>query len=218
MLRQPGYSYRGFLDTSLRSYLGDDELLSTETLSDVEKEARKVRFMSQFKAALTSSEPLINIDNNCLQQIHNLSGQGGTKFYYAFSEIPLDAHPVGGDLQAYLGSLEAFKDTEGPAFNIDSTVSHINITTAIAAPVSPLVIDSIWEPIAKAYQMISTDDGQGMSSFWLRRRSRIHQRFIPAPQQVIMSMIRGWITAGFLGVLGELSTSPQLWCFKDWFR
>ena len=208
-LRQPGYPIGVFLDTSVRSYLGDEELLSTETLSDVEKEARKVRFMSQFKAALTSSEPLINIDNNCYQQVHNVTGKGGTKFYYAFSEIPLDTHPVGADLKTYLGSLEAFKDSGGPSFNIDSTISHINITTAIAAPVSPLVIDSIWEPIAKAYQMISTNDGQGMSSFWLRRRSRVHQRFIPAPQQVIMSMIRGWVTAGLLGVLGESQLHPK---------
>ena len=213
-LRQPGYPMGRFLDTSLRSYLGDDELLAAEALSDVEREARKVRFISQFKAALNSAAPLINIDNNCFQVVHNESGKEGVGLYYAFSEIPLDAHPVGNDLQKYLSSLKAFEEQELPSFNIDSTVSHIDITTAIAAPVSPLVIDSIWEPIAQAYQKTSSAGGQGMSSFWLRRRSRLHQRFIPAPQQIIMPMIRGWITAGFLGVLGDSQLHPNTGVLK----
>ncbi len=208
-LRQPGYPIGVFLDTSLRSYLGDNELLSAEKLSDVEKEARKVRFDSQFRAALNSAEPLINIDSDCFQAVHNVSGVGGVSLFYAFSEIPLDAHPVGNDLKKYLESLPAFKNQPLPSFNIDSTISHIDITTAIEAPVSPIVIDSIWEPIAQAYQKTSSAGGQGMSSFWLRRRSRTHQRFIPAPQQIIMPMIRGWITAGLLGILGESQIHPN---------
>ena len=206
-LRQPSYPIGTFLNTSLRSFLGDDELLTAVQLSPSEKESRKVRFESQFKAAMQSSEPLINIDNNCFQQVHDVSGQNGVDLYYAFSEIPLDAHPVGEGLKKYLGTI--YGDKQLPDFNIDATISHINITTAIEAPVSPLVVDSIWAPIAQAYQMASADDGNGMNSFWLRRRSRTHQRFIPAPQQTIIAMIRGWIAASYLGLLGDSQLEPN---------
>ena len=49
------------MSTSLRSYLGDDELLAAEQIPDAEKARRLSKFMGLFNAALDSSAPLINI-------------------------------------------------------------------------------------------------------------------------------------------------------------
>ena len=202
-LRKPGTPTGVFLSTSLRSYLGDDELLAAEQIPDAEKARRLSKFMGLFNAALDSSAPLINIDNACLSNVHNVSGQGGLNLDRVFSEIPLDSHPAGEAIKAELAS----RGISGSKFNIDGEIDHIDITTAIGAPVSPLVVDSIWQPIAQSYQKAGL--GSGMGSFWLRRRSRTFQRFVPAPQQTIIAMIRGWVAARFLGILSESQIKPD---------
>ena len=202
-LRKPGSPMGVFLSTSLRSYLGDDELLAGQELSDAERGKREAKFLALFTAALDSSAPLINIDNACLSNVHNVSGQGGLKLDRVFSEIPLDSHPTGEELKSFLEG----RNVSGASFNIDGDVDHIDITTALSSAVSPFVVDSIWQPIAQSYQKASLAGGMG--SFWLRRRSRTFQRFIPAPQQIIMSMMRGWVTARFLGVISEAQVMPN---------
>ena len=201
-LREQGTPMGEFMATSIRSYLGDGDIHAAEKLTDMERESRRSRFMAQFIATYESSAPLVNIDPSCLIQVHKNSAQNGLALERVFSEIPLDSHPVGAEMMEYLESKEQkTNDHNSATLNIDSNINHIDITAFLAAPVSPMVIDSIWKPIAETYE--TTKAAGGMSSFWLRRRARPFEKFIPAPQQTIMAMIRGWVTARFLGILSE---------------
>ena len=201
-LREQGTPMGDFLATSIRSYLGDTELHAAEKLTEPVKDRRRNRFMAQFQAAYESSAPLVNIDPACLISVHTKSATKGLELNRVFSEIPLDSHPVGNEVMEYLENKETNTSDHNTArLNIDSNINHIDITTFIGAPVSPMVVDSIWKPIAETYE--TTKAGGGMSSFWLRRRARPFEKFIPAPQQTIMAMIRGWITARLLGILSE---------------
>ena len=88
----------------------------------------------------------------------------------------MDAHPAGDEIKALLEA----RGIKGAKFNIDGDVEHIDITTALGAAVSPLVVDSIWQPIAESYQ------AAGLANEWghLVKEEAERSKDIPAPQQV----------------------------------
>jgi hypothetical protein len=57
-------------------------------------------------------------------------------------------------------------------------------------------------PIAQAWKSLS-DDGRG--DFWDKRRARPLNEFIPAPQEHILAMLRGWFLGRKLGLIGKVS-------------
>ncbi len=201
-LNTPGSPMGSMLDTSIRSYLGDDD----NEMSPVEKEERKARFLAKFTAAVDSAAPLINLDTGVLNMVHPDSVAGNLQVR-VFSEIPLDQHAVGEDVKSQLSALGIGSADLGEMFNMDANADHIDITTFTSAPLSPIVVSSLWGPIDDRY----TEEVQtgSLQDFWQRRRSRTMQRFVPAPQSTIQAMIRGWITARYLGLVSEPKIMPN---------
>jgi hypothetical protein len=78
---------------------------------------------------------------------------------------------------------------------------RIEIITTLSAPVEPVTLQSVMEPIAKQW-VKSRASNVGREQFWRGRRARALPEFIPVSPEVLAAMVRGW----FLGrILGEIN-------------
>ena len=197
-LEREGTPFGEFLDTGLRNYLGNTRVFDVNKINSAELEERKVRFFSQFDAAVRSSSPLINVSLGTLGVVHPGSTDIGSES--VFSEIPLDGH----DLTRYARKVKGDRRTRCLySWNVifDEKIKHVDITSFIPSPLSPLVMDSLLRPVADHRTKVNLAGSNALQDFWSFRRARPLQRFIPVPQSILLSMIRGWFTARFLGLI-----------------
>jgi hypothetical protein len=156
-------------------------------------------------AAMNAAEPLINLDTTLMGLVHPNSGQRPTMH---FSQIPFQAHPIETDVVANLITAGIEDAVVSDLLTNDDSIRHIDITTALHAPHSLLVIESLLKPISETWnQTVASGVRQ---EFWARRRAQPLQRFIPASQALIICMIRGWFTGSLLGRINKNSDPVQI--------
>ncbi len=204
-LHRTGAPFATFLNLSLRSYLGTDALFDDAQLDAAEIRQNRSRFLTQMNAAVTASEPLINIDQTLMGLVHP-DQHGRPKMH--FSQIPLQGHPIESDLKANLVAAGVDDGVLVDLLTNDESVRHVDITTSLHAPHSILVIESLLKPIAATWN--KTVQGGSRGAFWARRRAQRLQRFIPAPQALIVCMIRGWFTGLLLGRIDRSSGPTKI--------
>ena len=201
-LQREGSSFGSFLETGLRSYLGVEDTFQNETLSDNELSTRRSRFVSQFNAATKSSAPLVNIGTGAFGAVHPADKPDPEElFNYAYSEIPLGSHDLTNKVEAILDHNGLDDGEINKTLNNDESIEHIDITTFIEKPCSPMVFDSIFRPISDKRQKAISGGAGSLQEFWRNRRTKPIGRFIPAPQPTILAMIRGWLTCRMLGLI-----------------
>ena len=74
----------------------------------------------------------------------------------------------------------------------------ISITATLGAAHDPLVFSSITAPLVAGWNA-AAQSAPGRTNFWNNRRARPIAEFIPASQEVILAMTRGWFTGLLLG-------------------
>jgi hypothetical protein len=105
-------------------------------------------------------------------------------------------------LQAELNRLPTAKDAED-YFSAASKTKHIDIVSSLYGAYPVLVMQSLLEPIGKSWKSIS--EPLKRQEFWNKRRSRSLEEFIPAPQEHIRCMLRGWYLGQMLGLIGKVN-------------
>ncbi len=204
-LEQTGTPFANFLKLSLRSYLGTTAAFDDSGLDSTAVRKNQNRFLSKLTSAITAAAPLINLDETLMGLVHPGSSQEPVKH---FSQIPFQGHPIQSDVTAKLVTAGINEATIPDLLTNDDSVRHIDITTALHAPHSLLVIQSLLQPISAAwYERVASNT---TNVFWSRRRAQRLQRFIPAPQALILCMIRGWFTGKLLGRIKSNSTQLQI--------
>ncbi len=193
-LRRPGSIFGDYLSSSLRSYLGDEQLHAGKKVSKTEMRERQIRFETQLVAVLDAAQPLINLDVGVMGLVHPHTS--GTPRRH-MSQMPFFGHDMQDRVEGRLRAAGVGDPVIEKLLTTDNSLDHIDITTALDAPHSILVIKSLLEPIAETWaQYVS---GGNTQTFWSRRRARPMNEFIPAPQALIMCMVRGWFTGKLLG-------------------
>lgn len=194
-LRRPGSASERRLSTTIRSFVGTGDELAASRLDEQQASQNRARLINQLGAAVDAAAPLINIDENLLGLVHPNSAQDTPRIH--LSAVPLESHPIEDDLRTRLAA-SGISDTDfDDVLDSDASISHIDITTSLAAPVSVLVAESLLRPIAERWYQCDTPDLR--TDFWRRRRARPLDEFIPAPQALIRCMTRGWYTGRMLG-------------------
>lgn len=198
-LYKPMSPFAELLNCSLRSYLGEDNNYGTGKISEQVYLERQSVFMAQFRAAFNAASPLVNINSQLLSAVH--PGTTGSKnIRKIFSQIPLQGHPA--MEQKMTEALKAMSVDDGIIEKLmtnSNKIKYIDISSILWPPHSALTIDSLMRPIAADWH--KAEQSGAVPAFWLRRRATRLQEFIPVPQAVLVSMIRGWYVAGFMGLL-----------------
>ena len=200
-LRRDGSPFGNYLGTGLSSYLGNSDTFTDGDLSESEIKSRRNRFISQFGQATNSAAPLANIGSAFVAA--HPGDDESEMFKYSFSEMPFASHDLKEQMSGILLSRDLTQSDIDDVFNNDESITHIDITTFIEKPVSPLVFDSIFRPIADRRQEAKSKGIGALQDFWKNRRAKPLARFVPAPQTVIVAMIRGWFTCRILGLVTQ---------------
>jgi len=197
-LLQPNSPFEQLVKCSLSDYLGDTSGFGGGAISTQEYTRRGQVFMSQFRAAYNAASPLVNINRGLLAAVHP-DTDGKEKVKKIVSQIPLSNHPLEDQMRTELIAMGESDASASKALTVNPRVKFVDICSVLWPPHSVLPIESLVRPIAADWN--SSVQGGAVPSFWLRRRATRLQEFIPAPQAIIVSMIRGWYIATFMGLL-----------------
>jgi|688.fasta_scaffold25238_4 hypothetical protein len=188
--------FKRLSDSSLRSYLDPRDSKNIGVNAGVFKE-RQASFLAQFQTAISASQPLVELDTQLMAVMY--PGESHPKLAIEVSSLPFKGH----DLEEVLSDeLLKLKGDENVAsyFKPDRQINHIDITSRLSGPYPVFAISSLLMPIAQSWQALSDED---RADFWDKRRARPLNEFIPAPQEHILCMLRGWFIGRCLGLVAK---------------
>ncbi len=179
--------FKRFLDEGLGGYLASDDPHTGRTRTDHSQRLQK--FRRQLGEAKNRSEPLVSLDNDLYGQCHDKP----VTMLMVCSQFPFpDGHPAHQDAKEIVGE-EAFVPG-----NLDTT--SVLVSQYLESPVHPLVVRSVTNPLSEALSSATAADERS-SSFWLWRRARRLDAFVPLPVPVVEAIIRGFAVARLCGYI-----------------
>lgn len=194
-ITDPGGKFKRFLNEGLRDYLSETDPYTDKRR--VDHAERLQTFRRQLGAAKNRAEPLVSIDADLYGECH----EKHLDFITVCSQFPFsESHPAADDARKIIN-----KDAYKPS---DSDMSWVLISQYLSRPVHPLVIRSITEPVSDA--LADTEDpGERSSAFWMWRRARRLDGFVPLPRKVLESVIRGFAVARLCGYVTVDLNNPM---------
>lgn len=194
--------FKRLSDSSLRSYLDPRDNKNIGVNAGVFQE-RQASFLAQFQTAISASQPLVELDTQLMAVMY--PGASHPKLAIEVSSLPFKGHQLQEVLSNELVKLKGEGDVSN-YFKSDSQINHIDITTRLSGPYPVFAISSLLMPIAQAWHALSDED---RSDFWDKRRARPLNEFIPAPQEHILCMLRGWFIGRCLGLVAKSAHTEE---------
>jgi hypothetical protein len=203
-LKRKNTAFCDLLESDLRSYtanqnIGQDNFYVDES----EYSDRRVKFISKLQAALTASAPLVVLDTT-LQNLINVPSGIRTQF----SKFPFLGHVLQGDIEKLITPMLGTGAANIKKYFVNQKLESVQVISMFEGAQHPFVIQSLLEPIAEKWGKDKSTPAE-IRRFWTKRRARPLGEFIPAPQEHIVAMTRGWFTADFLGLLDCPDSSEQ---------
>lgn len=166
--------------------------LGGETLGDAERLSRHNRLVSQFAAALKGSRPLVKLDPQLVQHVHNFNiGRAPLSLIISPLNIPNDE----GELQQRLQNVAIQEYGQLAALTFTSTpASAATALSTYATPYHAVEVQSIMEPVTQQYSALGT-----MVDFWKLRRARPLTEWVPLGPDAARALITGWFVGRCLG-------------------
>jgi hypothetical protein len=197
-LHRPLTPFADLLECGLRSYLADTTTYKDGTTSEHVYRERQDRFAAQLQAAISASAPLVKVSASTMAVVHPANANVENR-HNVTSQIPLRGHVMEDQIEQILRNRGVGDGTINKILTSDGTAKHVDFSSILWPPHSPLVMESLMKPIQEVWSKAVA--GRSISGFWNRRRAAKISEFIPAPYALIVAMARGWYTAGLMGLL-----------------
>ena len=199
-LSRKGKAFYKYLHDDLNSYL-DSNVHDASTIVDRQKALRE-----QFLEAVRASEPLVKLNPGLLQEVHNSSID---ERQTVLSSIPFDlGSPAAMTIKEILVQQKIWVDqTSDSWFKPSAKVQNIDIFS-VQKPYQPIVMDSIFNPIAESWHKAENDKDK-REDFFKWRRSRSLWESVPAAPEKKSAILRGWFVARALEQLTESLADPK---------
>jgi hypothetical protein len=195
-----GTAFEDLLKSTLVTYTTPNAVMGKNPfVTTADYENRQKALVAALDQALQASDPLVGIDSAVMAKLYS---NAAPQVHTTYSKIPFKGHPlekkVSGMLQQILGDANAVE----ALLDANATTDHIDIISWFKGPYPIFVFDSLLRPIAENWAMKAGKAASAdRKNFWTRRRARGLTEFIPAPQEHIVCMLRGWFTARMLGLV-----------------
>jgi len=163
-------------------------------------------FVSAFRAALGDAAPLVKVDPQATQLIQGKQSVGKV---FKFSFMPggdvwdLISQDMKKALMAVGGLQETAAENALSHTSTNEKPQRIDILSLYDGPYSPLVFSSLTESVVGKWRSCVTEDEK--RHFWLARRARQLQDFVPASTAWLQSFLIGWLVGR---ITGEILASP----------
>lgn len=202
-LQREGTAFKNMLTATLRTYTtGSAVFAGNIHVSEPEYVERRTRFLGKLRAAIEASAPLVQLDMALHTTVHEVRG-----FKRQFSKFPFNGHPLQDAVTDVIRPLiqAGAQDDGNPAqvnsyFVNDASIESIQIISTLRGAHHPILFKSLLQPIAQRWNQENAVP-QKRAAFWTKRRARLAGESIPAPQEHIVCMIRGWFTGRMLGLI-----------------
>lgn len=195
-LRRSGSSFGDYFNQTLANYLHGPEVGE-----DVARE-RQSNFSRLLKEARRASLPFVELDGATYTEIHG--GLPHERSLLTPFPFPLD-HP-GRDIVGQV--FHDWSELEVGSLFGDEPVDRIDIFTFLSAPVQPMVMHSLVDPIRRQWTSIATTQS-ARDGFWKWRRTRPLPWFVPCAPEVRKAMVCGWFVARLLGYIGDVDPDKE---------
>ena len=157
----------------MRSYLAEAD--ETDRKRD-DHPSRMKDFRQQLGNAKQAADPLVRID----EALYRLTNSDPLEFLTVCSQFPFgDGHPAQDAARSVVGDASYATSLQ------DS--SSVLVSSYINRPVYPLAVRSFAEPVAEALQG-SGGPEQRSAKFWMWRRSRTLEAFVPLPREAMSDL------------------------------
>ncbi len=192
----PGSKFKRFLDEGLAAYLNESDPDSGEPRLDHTQ--RLQEFRRQLGKAKEGSKPLVSVDQDLYGVCHPTKS---LELRTICSQFPFpEGHAASEDAKGIVGEA---------AYSISSTdTTSILVSQYLGNPVHPMVVRSITEPLNEAIA-VTEDPVERSSSFWMWRRARRLDGFIPLPRTVLEAVVRGFAVARLCGYITADASKPM---------
>lgn len=202
-LHREGTAFKNMLTATLRTYTSGSAVFAGNIhVSEPEYAERRTRFLGKLRAAIEASAPLVQLDMALHTAVHEVRG-----FKRQFSKFPFNGHPLQNAVTDVIRPLiqAGAQDDGNPAqinsyFVNDASIESIQIISTLRGAHHPILFKSLLQPIAQRWNQENAQP-QKRAAFWTKRRARLAGEAIPAPQEHIVCMIRGWFTGRMLGLI-----------------
>ena len=199
-LSRKGQAFHKYLHDDLNSYL-DPNVHDASKIVDRQRQLRE-----QFLEAVRASEPLVKLNPGLLQEVHNSTID---ERQTVLSSIPFDTgSPAYTAIKEILVQQKVWVDqTSDSWFKPSAKVQNIDIFS-VQRPYQPIVMDSIFNPIAESWHKAQNSQDK-REAFFQWRRSRSLWESVPAAPEKKSAILRGWYVARALGQLTEDLADPK---------
>ena len=192
----PGSRFDRFLREGLGDYLKEEDPVTRERR--VDHVERMKAFRLSLEEAVVHSKPLLQINLGLHAMVHT----GEPEIDMLCAPFPFrKGHPAEKVAREVVGS-ENYQSQ-------DADASSVLVSSYIRSPVHPAVVRSFTGPIA-AEVAGAHDDGLLRASFWLWRRARTLEGFIPLASELLDSMIRGFAVGRLCGYVTADPGDPRI--------
>jgi len=199
-MNRPGKPFKAFFNQTLTDYL------SKKDIGPAEFNERKDRFLGHLKAAFNASSPLVKLHPGLLSEVHGKSiGEGDS---IVVSSIPFNTQSdmYEPTLQVLIAEMGRFKLADAKkvvsGWFRDQNAHSIEFFTMLGFPVQPIVMQSIMEPVATAWNQ-KNSNAQSRSAFMRWSRGRLLRESVPMDTMAFEMAIKGWYVASALNLLAE---------------
>ncbi len=184
--RRPGERFNRSVSEGLRSYL--EEVDETGRKRD-DHPSRMMNFRQQLGNAKQAADPLVRID----EALYGHTNSDPLEFLTVCSQFPFgDGHPAQDAARSVVG------DAWYAASVQDS--SSVLVSSYISRPMYPMAVRSFAGPVAEALQKCGTP-AQRSATFWMWRRGRTLEAFVPLPREALEAMVSGFAVARLCGYI-----------------
>lgn len=190
--RRPGERFNRIVSEGLRSYLAEED----ETGRKRGDHPNRMRdFRQQLGNAKQAADPLVRIDD----ALYGRTNSDPLKLLTVCSQFPFgDGHPAQDVARSVVG------DASYAASVQDS--SSVLVSSYIDSPMYPMAVRSFAEPVAEALQG-NSGPAQRSAKFWMWRRGRTLEAFVPLPREALEAIVTGFAVARLCGYITADPTS-----------
>ena len=186
--RSPDAKFYRVVGEGLRSYLAETDPDTGERRID---HARRMEvFREQLGNAKQAADPLMRIDHDIYKVTNSRPLE---PFLTVCSQFPFgQGHPAEAEARKIIGEASY-------AASVQDT-SAVLVSSYIPNPIYPMAVRSFTQPVAEALQDNYSPE-QRSSEFWMWRRGRTLEAFVPVPREALRAMIVGFAVARLCGYI-----------------
>lgn len=191
--RRPGERFSQTVSEGLRSYLSEEDETGRKR---VDHPTRMMNFRQQLGNAKQAADPLIKINAELYANTNNITPPVISS---VCSQFPFsDGHPGKETAQDILGA-----DSYSASMQ-DS--SWVLVSSYVEHPIHPVAVRPFSDAVAQALHNCREPERRS-SNFWLWRRGRTLEAFVPLPRAALEAVVSGFAVAQLCGYVTADPTS-----------